>query len=397
MSIANFHPPQVSPPADPPILIAAGVQIDDAPAVRYLQALLETAVAYNASDLHLEPQPEALHVRFRIDGRLQHASTAPTDLGRRLAARIKVLARLDIAERRLPQDGHFRHWLDGRAVDFRVATLPTLHGEKLLLRVLDAKRQLRTLSQLGMEADQLARLTLALAAPSGIILVTGPTGSGKTVTLYACLQALNDGSRNLCTAEDPVEIELPDVTQVQINEAIGLGFAPVLRALLRQDPDVLMIGEIRDPHSAQTAVRATRTGHLVLSTLHTDDAPSAVSRLENLGIARAEIADCLRLVIAQRLVRRRCAVCGGEYPECSACAGEGFAGRTGIHELLPLDPPLRALIGTGASTARIAAHARAAGLPSLYDAGRRLIDAGITTAGELERILGPAPGDAQHD
>ncbi|MBL8442776.1 MAG: type II secretion system ATPase GspE, partial [Zoogloeaceae bacterium] len=353
---------------------------DDAPIIRMINALLTQAVREGASDIHIEPYESKSVVRLRRDGVLRDIAQPHRGLHAAMASRIKIMASLDIAEKRLPQDGRISLRLAGRAVDVRVSTLPTTHGERLVLRVLDKAAARIGLDTLGMADDTRERFTGLLNQPHGIVLVTGPTGSGKSTTLYAALQTMDAGRLNIVTVEDPVEFDLPGVGQIQANARIGLTFAKALRAILRQDPDVIMIGEIRDLETAQIAVQASLTGHLVLATLHTNDAPSAVTRLVDMGVEPFLLASTLRGVLAQRLVRRLCPACrfarpattadqalfGAQCPPslwsaaaCASCGHTGYAGRSGIYELINTDEMLARLIHDGADEAQLRAHVRA--------------------------------------
>ena len=315
-------------PAEVPLLEA---RAGDAPIARFLHHVLLEAVRLGASDLHFEPYEHHYRVRLRIDGELRHALSPPVLIKDKLASRIKVMSRLDIAEKRLPQDGRLKLRIDAlQTVELRVSTLPTLHGEKIVIRILDGASTRRGIAALGYEPADQARLLDAIAHPHGMILVTGPTGSGKTVSLYACLELLNRPGVNICTVENPSEIGVPGINQVSVNDKAGLDFATVLKAFLRQDPDVIMLGEIRDPETADIAIKAAQTGHLVLSTLHTHDAPAAVTRLLNMGIAAHNIAASIVLVSAQRLARRLC-------PDCRQ----------------PADVPHQALLDAGFSAAEL--------------------------------------------
>jgi type IV pilus assembly protein PilB len=386
-------------------------QSEDAPVVQYVQQLLEQAVEIQASDLHFEPYEHHYRVRMRVDGQLREMATPPMALKDRLASRIKVLSRLDIAEKRLPQDGRMKLLLpSGREIDLRVSTLPTLFGEKLVIRVLDSQQVQLDLRQLGYEPEDLNRLMDAVRMPHGMVLVTGPTGSGKTQSLYACLNLLNTAEVNIATVEDPCEIQLQGVNQVNVQDKPGLTFAVALRAFLRQDPDILMVGEIRDLETANIAVQAAQTGHLVLSTLHTNDAPSTLVRLRNMGTATYNIAASVTLITAQRLVRCLCPHCkqkitlprdtllqaglpaaqlpvGGievYTPQGCAHCHKGFAGRTGIFQVMPMSAAMRALVLSEASTPALAAQAAREGVASLRMAGLRKVMQGITS---LEEVL----------
>ena len=388
---------------------------DDAPAIRLINGLIAEGVRQGVSDIHIEPYESALVVRMRNDGVLKETLRMPPHVAPVLVSRIKVMARLDIAERRMPQDGRIALSLGGRLVDVRVSTLPSRAGERVVLRLLDKDKAGLDLAHLGLTNQAASVLTRALAEPNGIVLVTGPTGSGKTTTLYAALRQLNaagdHGARNILTVEDPVEYAVDGVGQTQVNPRVGLTFAAGLRAILRQDPDVVMVGEIRDKETAEIAVQAALTGHLVLSTVHTNDAVGAVTRLRDMGIEPFLLASCLRAVIAQRLVRRLCAACSelvpvgsegleraaaadlGIAPDaairqpkgCSACGGTGFDGRIGVFEALRIDDTVRRQIHDSADEALIAAHAFGSGAPDLTAAARALVLSGRTSASEALR------------
>jgi type IV pilus assembly protein PilB len=384
-------------------------QVEDAPVVVYVQQLLEQAVAMQASDLHFEPYEHHYRVRLRIDGQLREVSSAPLAFRERLAARIKVMARLDVAEKRLPQDGRMKLLRqDGRALDLRVSTLPTLFGEKVVVRVLDARQGQLHLASLGYEPRDLAMLEHAIRQPHGMVLVTGPTGSGKTQSLYACLNLLNTAERNIATVEDPCEIQMNGINQVNVQDKPGLSFAIALRAFLRQDPDILMVGEIRDLETAQIAIQAAQTGHLVLSTLHTNDAPSTLVRLRNMGVAPYNIAASVSLITAQRLVRRLCEHCrtpislpadvlrhaglvapdAREYrvytPQGCAACHKGFKGRTGIFQVMPVSAAMQDLILQEAGSPALEKQARLDGARALREAGLHKVIAGETS---LEEVL----------
>ena len=357
---------------------------DDAPIIRMLNALLTQAARDGASDIHIEPYERHSVVRFRVDGNLREVVQPNRALHAALISRLKIMAELDIAERRLPQDGRISLRIGTRAVDVRVSTLPSAHGERAVLRLLDKSESKLSLESVGMQGDVLARFAHLLVQPHGIILVTGPTGSGKTTTLYAGLQRLDTSGSNIMTVEDPIEYELPGVGQTQVNAKIDLTFAKALRAILRQDPDVIMIGEIRDFETAQIAIQASLTGHLVLATLHTNDAASAVTRLTDMGVEPFLLSSSLLGVLAQRLVRKRCTECQGAG--CAHCGQTGYAGRTGVFELLVTDDAIRAQIHNQASEAAIRDAALASGMVLMRDDGQRLVDAGITTREELLRV-----------
>jgi general secretion pathway protein E len=379
---------------------------DDAPAIRLINGILAEAVRAGVSDIHIEPYETGLIVRMRRDGVLKESLRMPAHVAPVVVSRIKVMARLDIAERRVPQDGRIGIVLGGRTLDVRVSTLPSRAGERVVLRVLDKQQAGLSLSDLGIGGTAEAILRAALAEPNGIILVTGPTGSGKTTTLYAALGHLSDGSRNILTVEDPVEYAMDGIGQTQVNTKVGMTFAGGLRAILRQDPDVVMVGEIRDRETADIAVQASLTGHLVLSTVHTNDAPGAITRLRDMKVEPFLLASSLRAVIAQRLVRRLCEKC--RVPEeqgsgvagllglpegtvfyrpggCEACGRTGYRGRIGLFEAIAVDAEIRRLILEGGDETAIAAHAFVRS-PSLSAAARDLVARGVTTAEEAVRV-----------
>jgi general secretion pathway protein E len=357
---------------------------DDAPIIRMLNALLTQAARDGASDIHIEPYERHSVVRFRVDGNLREVVQPNRALHAALISRLKIMAELDIAERRMPQDGRISLRIGTRAVDVRVSTIPSAHGERAVLRLLDKSEGQLSLESVGMQGDVLARLGHLLQQPHGIILVTGPTGSGKTTTLYAGLQRLDTRGRNIMTVEDPIEYELAGIGQTQVNTKIDLTFAKALRAILRQDPDIIMVGEIRDIETAQIAIQASLTGHLVLATLHTNDAASAVTRLTDMGIEPFLLSSSLLGVLAQRLVRKVCTACAGAG--CDACAHTGYAGRTGVFELLETDDTLRALIHNRAAEADVRAAALAKGMVLMREDGERLVALGVTTREELVRV-----------
>jgi general secretion pathway protein E len=357
---------------------------DDAPIIRMLNALLTQAARDGASDIHIEPYERHSSVRFRVDGTLREVVQPNRALHAALISRLKIMAQLDISEKRLPQDGRISLRIGTRAMDVRVSTLPSAHGERAVLRLLDKSQNKLELEAVGLQGDVLHRLQQLIGQPHGIILVTGPTGSGKTTTLYAALSRLDAGHSNIMTVEDPIEYELAGVGQTQVNPRIDLTFAKALRAILRQDPDVIMIGEIRDFETAQIAIQASLTGHLVLATLHTNDAASAVTRLTDMGVEPFLLSSSLLGVLAQRLVRKRCTACGGKG--CAVCGQTGYHGRTGIFELLVTDDAQRALIHQKASEAELRAAALAGGMVLMRDDGARLVASGVTTAEELVRV-----------
>ena len=381
----------------------------DAPVVHFLEQLLLHAFEMGASDVHFEPFETSLRVRFRIDGVLSEITSPPLDIKDNLASRIKVLARIDIAEKRLPQDGRMKLSLpNGRAIDCRVSSLPTLFGEKIVIRLLDSSHVRMGMDALGYEEDDKARLVAAVGRPYGMILATGPTGSGKTVSLYACLDLLNQPGVNIVTAEDPSEIHFSGINQVNVNEKTGLTFATALRAFLRQDPDIIMVGEIRDLETADIAVKAAQTGHLLLSTLHTNDAPSTVTRLRHMGVASFNIASSVALITAQRLVRRLCNLCkipanfsqttlqeaGFEVGDwdapwqpyravgCSQCH-KGYKGRMGIFQVMPLSEAIQQIILRDGSALEIAHQAQLEGVRSLRQSGLLKVKRGLTSMEEV--------------
>ena len=357
---------------------------DEAPIIRMLNALLTQAARDGASDIHIEPYEHHSLVRFRVDGSLREVVQPNRALHAALISRLKIMADLDIAEKRLPQDGRISLRLGTRAIDVRVSTLPSAHGERAVLRLLDKSESKLSLEAVGMLGDVLQKFERLIAQPHGIILVTGPTGSGKTTTLYASLARLNASRNNIMTVEDPIEYDLPGVGQTQVNPKIDLTFARALRAILRQDPDIVMIGEIRDIETAQIAIQASLTGHLVLATLHTNDAASAVTRLTDMGVEPFLLSSSLLGVLAQRLVRKICTQCAGKG--CDACGQTGYAGRTGVFELLVTTDAIRAQIHNQASEADIRAAALANGMALMRDDGERLIAAGITSREEVVRV-----------
>ena len=362
---------------------------DDAPVIRLVNALLADAIDAGASDLHVEPTDTATRLRVRVDGVLRTVLDAPRRHGPALVARIKVLARLDVAERRLPQDGRFGVRIGDRMVDVRVSVVPTAFGERAVLRLLDRSHQVGDFPALGFDAATVQTLGRFLALGHGLVLVTGPTGSGKTTTLYAALRRLATIERNVLTIEDPVEYELPGVGQMQVNPRIGLGFDSGLRAILRQDPDVILVGEIRDQETVRIALQAALTGHLVFATLHTNDAAAAVTRLLDMEVEPHLIVSTLRGVLAQRLVRRRCAPC--HATGCALCGGTGLRGRTVVHEVLEVSPAVQELVLARADAERIRTTAVGLGMRTMRACGEALVDTGVTTRAELERVLGEVP------
>jgi general secretion pathway protein E len=357
---------------------------DDAPIIRMLNALLTQAARDGASDIHIEPYERTSSVRFRVDGTLREVVQPNRALHAALISRLKIMAELDISEKRLPQDGRISLRIGTRAMDVRVSTLPSAHGERAVLRLLDKTAGKISLESVGMQGGMLQSFDKLITQPHGIILVTGPTGSGKTTTLYAALSKLDAGSTNIMTVEDPIEYELAGVGQTQVNAKIDLTFAKALRAILRQDPDVIMIGEIRDFETAQIAIQASLTGHLVLATLHTNDASSAVTRLTDMGVEPFLLSSSLLGVLAQRLVRRYCSACHGKG--CDACGHTGYQGRTGIFELLQVDDNMRALIHNRAAESEVRSAALAGGMQFMRVDGERLVQAGITSLEEVVRV-----------
>ncbi|MDB4893424.1 MAG: type secretion system protein [Gemmatimonadetes bacterium] len=352
--------------------------------IRLVDQLLAEAISAGASDLHLEPEEQGIAVRHRVDGVLRPVRTLPRHVAPSLVSRVKILSGLDIADRMRPQDGRARVAVFGSVVDLRVSTLPVSHGEKIVVRVLDGSAGLRTLESIGFDVDDLVRIRLLLEQREGLILVTGPTGSGKTTTLYAALREIQMRGVNVVTVEDPIEYRLPGIVQVQIHERAGLTFGAALRSIVRQDPDVILVGEIRDKETAEIAIQASLTGHLVLSTLHTNDAASAVTRLIDIGVASYQIATAVKGVVAQRLVRRVCPDCAGIG--CDGCDGAGYRGRRAIAEILVTSPEFERRVAAGASTESLAEAARASGCISLWESGLSLVRKGETTMEELRRI-----------
>ncbi|WP_140719339.1 type IV-A pilus assembly ATPase PilB [Pseudomonas sp. Hp2] len=385
---------------------------DDTPVVKFVNKVLVDAIRRGASDIHFEPYEDDYRVRFRIDGLLKQVARAPVKLKERIAARLKVMSQLDIAEKRVPQDGRIKLNLSKtKQIDFRVSTLPTLFGEKIVLRILDGSAAKLGIDKLGYEPDQQKLFLEAIHKPYGMVLVTGPTGSGKTVSLYTALGILNDETRNISTAEDPVEIRLPGVNQVQQNNKRGMTFAAALRSFLRQDPDVIMVGEIRDLETAEIAIKAAQTGHMVLSTLHTNDAPQTIARLMNMGIAPYNITSSVTLVIAQRLARRLCPHCkrktelpanallaegftleqieaGFDLYEpvgCDECT-EGYKGRTGIYQVMPMTDEIAAIVLAGGNALQIAEAAQKLGVRDLRQSALLKVVQGVTGLAEINRV-----------
>ena len=371
---------------------------DDAPIIRMLNALLTQAAKDGASDIHIEPYERSSSVRFRVDGTLREVVQPNKALHAAMISRLKIMAELDIAEKRLPQDGRISLRIGGRAIDVRVSTLPSSHGERAVLRLLDKTESRFTLEGLGMDGEVLHSFARLIQQPHGIVLVTGPTGSGKTTTLYASLGRVDTATTNVLTVEDPVEYELTGIGQTQVNPKIDLTFAKALRAILRQDPDVIMIGEIRDYETASIAIQASLTGHLVLATVHTNDAPSSVTRLIDMGVEPFLLSSSLLGVLAQRLVRKLCLHCkrlGDDgsptdprwHPVgCEKCSHTGYKGRTGVYELMSVNTQVQTLVHNRAPEQELVAAARAAGLRSMREDGDRLVRAGITSLEEVVRV-----------
>jgi type IV pilus assembly protein PilB len=388
---------------------------DEAPVVKLVNSVLADAIQKGASDIHWEPYEKVFRIRFRIDGLLHEAMVPPKRLEAAIISRIKIMASLDIAERRLPQDGRIKLRFNAREIDLRVSILPTIFGEKAVLRILDKDALQLDLSKLGFDAWSLEQFQHAIRQPYGMVLITGPTGSGKTTTLYSAIHTINTPGLNIMTAEDPVEYNLKGVNQVQINEGIGRTFATALRAFLRQDPDVILVGETRDLDTAQISIRAALTGHLVFSTLHTNDCPSTIARLTDMGIPPFLVASALQLVMAQRLARRVCAHCREEYdvdeadlasygyPEpgrrrvslvrgrgCSRCSFTGTKGRTALYEVMPVTPDLRDMILKDAPASELRALAQTHGMKTLRQAGLLAALDGTTTIEEVLRVTAAA-------
>ncbi len=391
----------------------AATDIDDAPVVRYLQKVLLDAINSNVSDIHFEPFEKFYRIRYRMDGVLYEVAKPPIAIKDKIASRIKVISKMDIAEKRVPQDGRMKLVISkNRAIDFRVSSLPTLWGEKIVMRILDPSSAQLGIEALGYEPEQKEALLQAVQRPYGMVLVTGPTGSGKTVSLYTCLNILNIPGTNISTAEDPAEINLPGVNQVNVNEKAGLTFAVALRAFLRQDPDVIMVGEIRDMETADISIKAAQTGHMVLSTLHTNDAPTTLTRLMNMGVAPFNIASSVILITAQRLARRLCGLCkkpidiprealiragfteddldGSWQPYghigCEACKGTGYKGRVGIYQVMPITDAISRIIMKNGTAVDVADQAKLEGVKDLRQSGLLKVKAGLTSLEEVEAV-----------
>ena len=386
----------------------AATDVEDAPVVRFLQKMLIDAINARASDLHFEPYEYHYRVRFRIDGELREITQPPIAIKDKLSSRIKVISRLDIAEKRVPQDGRMKLKFGNKAIDFRVSTLPTLFGEKIVIRILDPSSAKLGIEALGYEKIEKDRLLKAIVRPYGMVLVTGPTGSGKTVSLYTCLNILNQPGVNIATVEDPAEINLPGINQVNVNDKAGLNFAVALKSFLRQDPDIIMVGEIRDLETADIAIKAAQTGHMVMSTLHTNDAPTTLTRLLNMGVAPFNIASAVLLITAQRLARKLCENCKApaDYPReamlkagfqetdldgswkpyravgCSACSN-GYKGRVGIYQVMPITEEIQRLILSEGTAMDLAAQAQREGVRDLRQSGLVKVRGGMTTLEEV--------------
>ena len=384
---------------------------EDAPVVKLVNLILTEAIKKGASDIHIEPYEKSFRVRYRIDGVLYEVMSPPMKLKAALTSRVKIMAQLDISERRLPQDGRIKIRMTGKEMDYRVSTLPTLFGEKVVLRLLDKSNLQLDMTKLGFEAKALANFEAAILAPYGMVLVTGPTGSGKTTTLYSALNRINSPETNIMTAEDPVEFNLPGINQVQMKAEIGLNFAAALRSFLRQDPDVIMVGEIRDYETAEIGIKAALTGHLVLSTLHTNDAPSTVSRLLNMGVEPFLVSASTNLILAQRLVRKTCRDCKEEVQVpasalvnlgfsaqdgksltcyhgkgCSNCSETGYKGRLALYEVMVINEEIKKLVLDGASTIELREAARKNEMRTLRESGLQKLREGITTVEEIMRV-----------
>jgi len=387
-------------------------EVDDAPIVRYLQKILLDAINDGVSDIHFEPYEKYYRIRYRLDGILREIAQPPLAIKDKLSSRIKVISKLDISEKRVPQDGRMKLVLSkNRAIDFRVSTLPTLYGEKIVMRILDPTSATLGIEALGYEPKQKELLLNAVQRPYGMVLVTGPTGSGKTVSLYTCLNILNQPGVNIATAEDPAEINLPGINQVNVNDKAGLTFTAALKSFLRQDPDIIMVGEIRDLETAEIAIKAAQTGHMVLSTLHTNDAPSTLTRLMNMGIAPFNIASSVIMITAQRLARKLCkckqpidipkeALLRAGFAEseldgswrpyhavgCELCKGTGYKGRLGIYQVMPITDEMRRIIMSNGNAIDIADQARREGVSDLRRSGLNKVMTGLTSLEEVESV-----------
>ncbi len=408
IAAADFDFDVTEEDASQPAAAEVATEVEDAPVVRFLQKMLVDAINMRASDLHFEPYEFNYRVRFRVDGELREITQPPIAIKDKLASRIKVISRLDISEKRVPQDGRMKLRFGNKSIDFRVSTLPTLFGEKIVIRILDSSSAKLGIEALGYEPAEKERLLHAIHRPYGMVLVTGPTGSGKTVSLYTCLNILNQPGVNISTVEDPAEINLPGINQVNVNDKAGLNFAAALKSFLRQDPDIIMVGEIRDLETADIAIKAAQTGHLVMSTLHTNDAPSTLTRLLNMGVAPFNIASSVLLITAQRLVRRLCENCKkpGDYPRsallkagyqeseldgswvpykavgCSNC-NNGYKGRVGVYQVMPITEEIQRIILSQGTAPDIAAQAQKDGVRDLRQSGLLKVKLGVTSLEEV--------------
>ncbi|MDC9725389.1 MAG: type IV-A pilus assembly ATPase PilB [Gammaproteobacteria bacterium] len=409
----EFNDLEMGPDDDPDEVNDSGKDVDETPIVRFIQGILTTAIKAGASDIHFEPYEKVYRIRTRIDGMLHEVKTAPISTAGRISARLKVLSRLNIAERRVPQDGRMRLKLSKtKTIDFRVNTCPTLFGEKIVLRILDPTSAQLGIDVLGYEEDQKKIFMEIMHQPYGMVLVTGPTGSGKTVSLYTALNILNTDDRNISTAEDPAEISLDGINQVNVNPTVGLTFSAALKAFLRQDPDIIMVGEIRDLETAEISIKAAQTGHMVFSTLHTNDAPQTLTRLANMGVPPFNIASAVSLIIAQRLGRRLCGNCktredlsGDTLLEegfsqatidagltiykavgCESCT-KGYKGRVGIYQVMPISEAMGRIIMDGGNSMELGDQAKAEGIADLRESGLKKVASGLTSLEELNRVI----------
>ncbi|MBK8915617.1 MAG: Flp pilus assembly complex ATPase component TadA [Phycisphaerales bacterium] len=383
--------------------------VEGSPIINLVNVAILTAIRHNASDIHVEPDKSSTRIRYRVDGLLQQLMTPPAGMHAAIVSRIKVIGKMDLSEKRLPQEGRVHVFAEGRDVDLRVSTMPTILGEKVVIRILDRSKLNVTLEQLGMEGEELSQFQTMLRKPHGLMLVTGPTGSGKTTTLYCAIDQIKDRGRNILTVEDPVEYQLDGVNQIQIHDQIGLSFPRALRSILRQDPDVILVGEIRDSETARVAIQAALTGHMVLSTLHTNTSPGAIARLLDMGVEPYLLASALNGVVAQRLVRKNCPHClASYYPApaalrdagregdgrriyrkgegCTKCHQTGFAGRVAVYEIMTMDDALRRLTHTAAGEEELKGHLRRNGWRDLRDSGLRIADRGLSTLEEVLRV-----------
>jgi len=386
--------------------LASAEGLTDAPVVKLLQTLFEDAIQVNASDIHIEPDEKELRIRFRLDGVLRVQTTADRRITTALLSRLNLMAGLDISEKRLPQDGTFMVKLEDRTIDLRISIIPTIYGEKVVMRILDRTGVILELDQMGFEEDDLVRLRRAIFSPYGLVFLTGPTGSGKSTTLYAILQEIKSTEKNIVTVEDPVEYRLTGINQVQVKPEIGLTFASALRSFLRQDPDIMLVGEVRDLETAEICVRSALTGHLVLSTLHTNDAPSAVTRLIDIGVEPFLLAPTILVVVGQRLVRKLCPECKEAYKPtakelgsvklgaetiyrakgCPACNNTGYRGRTLVAEIMSTSEDIKSLITQNVSYQKMRDLARKLGMTTLYESGLKKVEKGVTSLEEVMTV-----------